>query len=159
MFFRLCQSVTQRYVTIQRVSKEAFADTFFTVAIETPSFEIPSWLNSTNITTTILLPSVTPTGVPQKCCFLVQDTVSEVWWEQTSYKTDVVTVTTYSYFETVLPNTTVTNTNSSVHTSTKIKSKLVGRNPITLVENTPLPYETAESLTGTQPITTGGFIV
>ena len=103
-----------------------------------------------------------PTAV-SNCCFLVQDIVSEVWWEQysTTSTVSLVNLTSYTYYVTTMPTTTVTSTETRVTetNATFYATEGNGRNPLTMYQNgNPGPYEAYKRLEGlntTQIVTAG----
>ncbi|EPE35813.1 hypothetical protein GLAREA_05151 [Glarea lozoyensis ATCC 20868] len=120
--------------------------------------------SSGNATSNNTIPAPKRTSVaPLNCCFLVQDTVSEVWWEQYSTRSAVslVNLTSYTYYVTPMPTTTVTSTKTEVIETNATFYVTVGngRNPLTLFENSsPGPYQATSRLLGintTQIVTAG----
>jgi hypothetical protein len=100
------------------------------------------------------------TGV---CCFVIQDTVSEDFWEITNYSTTafVVNLTSLITYVTQLPNLTTTRYETKVYTTNAsfTFTHEVGRNPLGLFTNdAPEPTEAINRLNGTA-IETGGIVV
>jgi hypothetical protein len=89
--------------------------------------------------------------------------VSEGWWEQysTSSLVTLVNLTSYTYYVTPKPTTTLTSTKTEVVETNATFYQTVpnGRNPLTLYQNgSPGPYQAATRLVGgntTQIITAG----
>jgi hypothetical protein len=111
-------------------------------------------------------PTSGPTAaVTPVCCFAVQDTVSEEWWEITSLSTShyvAANVTSILTYYTIYPDSTSTRfenvTSHNISTST-VYTNLIGQNPIELFPNGGHgPNETANRLNGTA-IVTGGIPV
>ena len=92
---------------------------------------------------------------------MLQDTVSENWWEETSYSStyDVVNLTSITTYYTVYPNRTSTKIHTNIYTTNAsfLFSYLVGIDPITDFTNVaPQPTEVQNVLNGTAPVVTGG---
>lgn len=109
-----------------------------------------------NVTT----PTTSEAHATPICCFVVQDTVSEEWWQETSYSSayDVVNVTSITTLITAYPNVTYTNYETHVYTTNHsfLFSYLVGINPITnFINDAPGPTEVEHSLNGTAIVTAG----
>ncbi|KAH8646402.1 hypothetical protein BGZ60DRAFT_244159 [Tricladium varicosporioides] len=109
--------------------------------------------NSSTITTA-------PSSLASACCFAVQDTVSEVYWNiyttLTTYS--VVNLTSITTFVTPYPNKTVSNIETNIYTTNAsfLFVNNIGRNPVTLYSNPGGgPAQTSTSLNGTQTITAG----
>ncbi|KAG9229191.1 hypothetical protein BJ875DRAFT_206181 [Amylocarpus encephaloides] len=106
---------------------------------------------------TTAVPSTT--AAPSNCCFLVQDTVSQGWFDISSIKTiySLRNVTSYTVY--VGPGTTtVTSTNvyKSVN-KTFYSTKYLGRNPMTLYGNSfPGPYQSETEIKNSSVIMTAG---
>ncbi|KAK0113417.1 hypothetical protein ONS95_013674 [Cadophora gregata] len=108
--------------------------------------------------------SASSSPTPTACCFLVQDTVSEVWWQITSYSSTLTTVnlTSITTLITKFPNTTLTNFETNIYPTgvSATWTYRVGANPIANEPNYVLrPTEAEQILEGTAPITTGGIVV
>jgi hypothetical protein len=120
----------------------------------------PSYSNQTTTTST-----ASSTHTTDACCFVVQDTVNEIWWQETSYSStyNVVNLTSFTTFLTPFPNGTSTRveTNIQVTNASFEWTFLVGINPITnYINNAPGPTEAATSLNGTvSSVVTGGVTV
>lgn len=115
---------------------------------------------STSSNTTSISEPVTPSV----CCFVVQDTVSEVWWQITSYssKFNVVNLTSLTTLITKYPNTTSTNYKINIYTTelSTTWTHLIGTNPIKNEMNYgPGPSEVEVTLDHTTLITTGDTVV
>lgn len=85
------------------------------------------------------------------CCFLVQDTVSGAWWEEfrTSTLYKVVNLTSYTYYVTPYPNTTLTSTKTSIYTTNATFYTTVawGHDPmVTYLNSNPGPRYTGTEL-------------
>jgi hypothetical protein len=95
------------------------------------------------------------------CCFVVQDTVTEEWFQQTSYSTthSVVNLTSITTFITPYPNTTKTAFETHVYTTNATFNFSIpnGINPLTLMTNdAPGPAQTTVmNVNGTAAITGG----
>lgn len=105
-----------------------------------------------------------PSPPPTVCCFAVQDTVSEVWWQITSYSSSTIAVnlTSITTLITKYTNATSMNYDTNVYSTgiTTTWTYAVGHNPISNEENAgPMPAETDYILNGTAPITTGEVVV
>lgn len=116
--------------------------------------------HSVNTSSTITAPGNHTTPI---CCFLVQDTVSEEWWNQYNYTTfaSVVNLTSYTTFITVLPDATSTRVESHVYPTNHsfTTSHRIGLNPISLLDDgAPGPKEVKHANNGTA-IVTGGITV
>ncbi|CZR63791.1 uncharacterized protein PAC_13688 [Phialocephala subalpina] len=63
-----------------------------------------------------IIPSSTTVPVTSNCCFVIQDTVDEVWWEEYCVSTVIstVTITSITTFITVFPNTTLSSITSNI---------------------------------------------
>ena len=114
---------------------------------------------SSNITSTALGSSVTPV-----CCFVVQDTVSKEWFEETSTSIthSIVNLTSITTFITVYPNTTKTAYETHVTTTNAsfTFSSLVGVNPITDYTNdAPGPTESMNAHYNGTAVVTAGIIM
>lgn len=113
-------------------------------------------LYSGNSTSVALGSATTPV-----CCFAVQDTVSEEWFEETSTSIthSIVNLTSITTLITVYPNTTKTAYETHVTTTnaTFTFSSPVGVNPITDYSNdAPGPTETMNAhYNGTAVVTAG----
>lgn len=126
---------------------------FFIVAtpIVTPTL---SYFNST-------LPALKSTTT-SVCCFVVQDTVTEEWFQQTSYSVthSVVNLTSITTFVTAYPDTTKTAFETHVYTTNATFNFSIpnGINPLTLMTNdAPGPAQvTVMNVNGTA-VTTGGM--
>jgi hypothetical protein len=116
------------------------------------------------LTSTIPRPSVTEppsnngTG---DCCFVVQDTVSEVWWEMFTTITyyDIVNLTSITTYVTPYPTTTFSAVTTNVYTTNASFSYTdnIGGNPIYLYANVDGPRipQTAIAINGSQTVTAG----
>jgi len=108
--------------------------------------------------------SISQSPTPSVCCFVVQDTVSEVWWQVTSYSStfSIVNLTSLTKLITKYPNTTLTNYEINVY-PTGVSSTwtyLIGANPIkNEINYGPGPSEVEVTLNYTTPITTGNSVV
>jgi 3-polyprenyl-4-hydroxybenzoate decarboxylase len=94
------------------------------------------------------------------CCFVVQDVVSEEWWDivQTSSIYTVVKRTQITAHLTPYPTTTITSYEYNVQTTNASfpVTAQIGVNPISLFGNgAPLPTQVAQSNNGTALITGG----
>ncbi|CZR60089.1 uncharacterized protein PAC_09984 [Phialocephala subalpina] len=101
-----------------------------------------------------------PTDIPGPCCFVIQDTVSEEWWQKTSYSsaTSLVSLTSYTTYITNLPNVTSTRVETNVYLTNASFSFtfMVGQNPITnLINQAPTPTQATQVLTGAALVTAG----
>ncbi|KAE8446629.1 hypothetical protein EG329_011822 [Mollisiaceae sp. DMI_Dod_QoI] len=104
-----------------------------------------------------------PTDPTLVCCFVIQDTVSEDWWQQTSYlsTTSLVNLTSYTTYITHLPNITTTRIETNVYpTNASFSFTLtVGRNPISnLLNQAPTPTQITHILTDTAIMTGGVYM-
>ena len=104
-------------------------------------------------------------GKSKVCCFVVQDTISEEWWDiaSTSSTYGLVNVTAVTTYVTRGPDGlgTIIGSNSSVTmTNTSFMfSYNVGVNPLaTLINAAPGPSETDSLLTGTATMTGGELV-
>lgn len=118
---------------------------------------IPSTTRPGNVSTTTTAPGNHTTPA---CCFLVQDTVSEEWWNVFSYNStaSVVNLTSYTTYITVLPNTTTSRVETHVYTTNHsfTFSTAIGANPIALLSNgAPGPVEVTHTHNGTAVVTAG----
>lgn len=109
--------------------------------------------NSSTITTA-------PSSLASACCFAVQDTVSEVYWNiYTTHTTySIVNLTSITTFVTPYPTTTISNIETNIYTTNAsfLFSNNIGRNPVTLYSNPGgVPAQTSTALNGTQTITAG----
>ncbi|KAH9217589.1 hypothetical protein DL95DRAFT_521993 [Leptodontidium sp. 2 PMI_412] len=128
-----------------------------TTATTTSSSTGSPSLNSTTIANTTTSKVANVTG---KCCFVVQDTVSEQWWAQTSLSSTVqeVNLTSYITYYTNLPNITTSRTETLVlpTNASFTFTYQVGRNPLTGYTNkAPGPTEVTQKLEGTALMTAG----
>ncbi|KAH7310074.1 hypothetical protein BKA65DRAFT_169698 [Rhexocercosporidium sp. MPI-PUGE-AT-0058] len=128
-----------------------------TTATTTSSPTVGSSQNSTIITNSTASKLASVTG---KCCFVVQDTVSEQWWDQTSLSSTVqeVNLTSYITYYTNLPNITTSRTETLVlpTNASFTFTYQVGINPLTGYTNTaPGPTEVEQKLEGTAIMTAG----
>jgi len=115
-------------------------------------------------TPTVLNASLTSNrgGTPTQpvCCFVFQDTVTEVWAELYSTATyyGIVNLTSYTVRVTPGPNTAETNIETNVFTTNATFSTRlsVGGNPLSLYNNVaPRPSQTETSYTSSQLVTHG----
>ena len=121
------------------------------------------------LSTTVTMPfSNTTTAAPKTssgsgapvCCFVVQDTVSEEYWQQytTTTQYSVVNLTSITTLITPYPSVTSTNYETNVYTTNAyfIGTQDSGYNPIYLYKNAvPGPVETVGVLNGSQTVTAG----
>lgn len=112
------------------------------------------YLNSTSPVTT------GPSSAASNCCFVVQDTVSEVYWQKFITKTyySIVNLTSITTYVTPYPATTLSAITTNVYTTNASfpYSTDVGMNPIGLYYNDVRAVsETAKSLNGSQIVTAG----
>ena len=118
-------------------------------------------LEPTSIISNLTLTSNISDGpTPSVCCFVFQDTVTEVWARlfTTSTYYNVVNVTSYTVRVTPGPETTETNIETNIFTTnaTFMEPVEVGGNPITLFNNVaPRPSQTEFSYNSSQLITHG----
>ncbi|KUJ11684.1 uncharacterized protein LY89DRAFT_229739 [Mollisia scopiformis] len=95
------------------------------------------------------------------CCFVIQDTISEEWWQRTSYisATNLVNLTSYTTYITERPGITATRVETNVYLTNAsfAFTFLVGKDPISnLINSAPTPVEATQVLNATQ-IVTGGI--
>lgn len=114
---------------------------------------VTPFLNSTGTRT------ANSTGpISSNCCFVVQDSVNEYWWQQ--YTTlppvySVVNVTSITTLVTPYSNGTVTNYETNVHTTNAsfTRTQQIGFNPASLLINSaPQPLQTTTALNGSQDL-------
>jgi hypothetical protein len=101
-----------------------------------------------------------PPGPAPVCCFVVQDVVSEEWWDivTTSTVYYVVNVTEITAHITPYPTTAVTSYEFNVQTTNASFPFTIqlGANPISLFGNSaPHPTEVAQPINGTALVTGG----
>ncbi|KAE9375810.1 hypothetical protein N431DRAFT_308933, partial [Stipitochalara longipes BDJ] len=121
-----------------------------------------STATSTRASSVSVLPLQAPASLKpgQICCFVVQDVVSEEWWEifTTSSTYEVVNQTQITAHLTPYPTTTITSYEIHVQTTNASFpiSAQIGVDPIALFGNgAPHPTEVVQSNTGTALITGG----
>lgn len=112
------------------------------------------YLNSTSPITT------GPSSSASNCCFVVQDTVSEVYWQKFITKTyySIVNLTSITTYVTPYPTITLSAITTNVYTTNASfpYSTDVGENPIGLYYNdVRVVQETVKSLNGSQIVTAG----
>ncbi|KAH6675061.1 hypothetical protein B0J14DRAFT_28081 [Halenospora varia] len=110
--------------------------------------QLATFANTTSHTT-----SSSASKVTQNCCFFLQDTINEYWWEAygTTIFNQVVNLTSITQYLTPLPNGTVTSFKTNVYTTnaTFTQSSLIGQDPVSLYgNNAPGPVESTTVLPG-----------
>ncbi|KAF8862685.1 hypothetical protein BDZ45DRAFT_182080 [Acephala macrosclerotiorum] len=118
----------------------------------------------TSFANTTIVTSSTVTPVTSNCCFVIQDTVNEVWWEEYTVGTvtSTVTITSITTFITVFQYTTLSSiTTNIIYSPTTAFSTLdVGLNLVKLYLNrAPGPVESTTRMKNTTQTVVGGVTV
>jgi hypothetical protein len=117
-----------------------------------------SFANTTSPTSTGISNAVT-----SNCYFVIQDTVSEYWWEEYSTEAPqyfVVNLTSITTLVTPYVDTTITETNVYTTNTTVTVTDQVGYNPASLMVNDgPQPFEATSSIADSTQIITAGATV
>lgn len=137
-----------------------------TLSRTVPSISTPVTVTSSRSSTSSSQPSTSSpfnVSTSEMCCFVVQDTISEEWWEEysTTSTHGLVNLTAITTYVTQGPNgTTLSSTSTVTLTNTSfVFSYNVGGNPLATLSNpAPGPTETNGPLTGSATMT-GGVIV